>query len=109
MGLRRLSAGLLALILLTGCGKNTGSLLPQGGEAEVAAMYVARPVPAEYWLSPLLGLRLFRGDYCALVKTGVMVFPSYVQEACEINDGISLSSNHAVTGNIETPLPGLSS
>lgn len=72
-------------------------------------MYVARPVPAEYWLSPLLGLRLFRGDYCALVKTGVMVFPSYVQEACEINDGISLSSNHAVTGNIETPLPGLSS
>lgn len=35
MGLRRLSAGLLALILLTGCGKNTGSLLPQGGEAEV--------------------------------------------------------------------------
>ena len=35
MGLRRLSAGLLALILLTGCGKKTGSLLPQGGEAEV--------------------------------------------------------------------------
>lgn len=61
-------------------------------------MYVARPVPTEYWLSPPLGLRLFRGDYCALVKTGVMVFPSYVQEACEINDGISLSSNHAVAG-----------